>query len=195
MSDWVVIASGPSLTESDVALVKDWRDAGKGKVCVINTTFRLAPWADVLYACDRAWWDKHGEEAQTFEGAKYCYAQGGERWGAKRITGSTGGGLSGKVGEIRTGGNSGHQAIHVVYNMGATRIILLGFDMGRTGGKSHWHGDHPHGLSNGGNFNQWIQHLNLLAKGLKAKDVEVINCSRVTNLECFKKADPESVLV
>lgn len=194
MSDWVVIASGPSLTTDDVELVKRWRDAGNGKVCVINTTFRLALWADILYACDRAWWDKHGEEAHAFEGEKYCYAQGGERWGAKRITGSTGGGLSGKVGEIRTGGNSGHQAIHVVYNMGAKRIILLGFDMGFSNGKSHWHGDHPHGLSNCGDFKRWISQINLLAKGLAAQGVEVINCSRNTNLECFKREDPQSIL-
>jgi hypothetical protein len=194
VSDWVVIASGPSLTEDDVALVKDWRDQGKGKVCVINTTFRLAPWADVLYACDRAWWDKYGEEAKIFTGKKYCYAQGGEPWGAERVTGHHGGGLCNQPGEIRTGGNSGHQAVSVVYNLGAKRIILLGFDMGRTGGKSHWHGDHPHGLSNGGNYPQWIEYFRMLAKDLKAKGVDVINCTRTTNLDCFPQADIASVL-
>jgi hypothetical protein len=189
------LASGPSLTEEDVALVKRWKEKQIDRtVCVVNTTFRAAPWADVLYACDRQWWDAYGSELSEFKGKRYCYAQGGERWGATRIVGHQGGGLCNRPGEIRTGGNSGHQAIHLAYNLGATRIILLGFDMGHSAGKSHWHGNHPRGLGNGGNFRQWIDWMGLLAKDLKGKGVEVINCSRTTKLECFKKADPSSVL-
>ena len=190
-----MLASGPSLTEEDVALVKKWRNPKEGrKVCVVNATFRLAPWADVLYACDRQWWDTYGTELEWFTGERYCYAQGGERWGAKRIVGHPGGGLCNQPSEIRTGGNSGHQAISLVYNLGAKRIILLGFDMGHHSGKTHWHGNHPQGLGNGGNYPQWIQWMGMLAKDLKARGVDVINCTRVTKLDCFEKADPSSIL-
>ena len=53
---FVCIASGPSLTPEDVQAVKEWRDAGKGKVIVVNTTFRAAPWADAMFAMDAKWW-------------------------------------------------------------------------------------------------------------------------------------------
>jgi len=46
------LASGPSLTRADVALVR----AQGLPTIVVNTTYQMAPWADVLYACDAKWW-------------------------------------------------------------------------------------------------------------------------------------------
>ena len=60
LPDWrgrtvVCIASGPSLTAEDCELV---RESGC-PVIVTNTTFRLCPWADMLYAFDRPWWNHY----------------------------------------------------------------------------------------------------------------------------------------
>lgn len=195
MSDWVVIASGPSLTTEHVQLVKQWRCAAPGRyVCVINTTYQAAPWADVLYACDRAWWMHYGPDTKDFAGTKYCYAQAGTQFGAIQVKASHGGGMSKNEGWIKTGGNSGHQAIHLVYNLGARRIILLGFDMKR-GAKSHWHGDHPHGMSNGGNFVQWAKWIAQLGKDLQKEGVSIVNITPGSALDCFDQDDPHSVLV
>ncbi|MGA4815964.1 hypothetical protein ACPA9J_15885 [Pseudomonas aeruginosa] len=38
---------------------------------------------------------------------------------------------------------------------GAKRIILLGYDMQKTNGQSHWHGDHPKGLGSAGKIAEW----------------------------------------
>jgi hypothetical protein len=48
----VLVASGPSLCPSDVDRVR-----GRARVIAVNDGYRLAPWADVLYACDRRWVD------------------------------------------------------------------------------------------------------------------------------------------
>src|SRR5690606_18678370 len=70
----VCIASGPSLNKEDCEQVRRWREvaaeAGEARgVVVANTTFRLCPWADALYAMDRAWWDVHLAEVKaTFRG-------------------------------------------------------------------------------------------------------------------------------
>ena len=190
MSNWVVMASGPSLCADDVKLVRKWRKEGRVKVCVVNTTFRMAPWADVLYACDGGWWREYGPEVdQKFTGDMYCYAQFGTRFGAKQVPSAGQTGLTSRQGSITTGGNSGHQAIHLVRNFGATRIILLGFDMAHTGGQAHWHGNHPRGLGNAGSCAQWVKLMRPLAEGLKAEGVEVINCSRHTALDCFEKTE------
>ena len=48
---------------------RDWTARGSVGVVVTNTTFRAAPWADVLYAMDRVWWRQYLEEArQSFTG-------------------------------------------------------------------------------------------------------------------------------
>lgn len=104
-------------------------------------------------------------------------------------------GLSKDPTYIHQGKNSGYQAISLAALFGATTIILLGFDFQRTSGKSHWHGDHPRGLGNGGNFTSWISHMNQLAKDLARANVRVINCSRKTALKCFPQVPIEDALM
>lgn len=56
MRDTIVcVASGESLTRADVNYCR-----GKARVLAINDNYRIAPWADWLYACDGRWWDVYG---------------------------------------------------------------------------------------------------------------------------------------
>lgn len=93
-------------------------------------------------------------------------------------------GLSGARDRITYGGNSGHQAIHLAYNLGASRILLLGYDFG---GQGHWFGDHPQPLFSGHNFDMWLTEMAYLAQALAGKGVEVINCSRESAITCFPR--------
>lgn len=95
---------------------------------------------------------------------------------------------------INGGGNSGYQAVHLAATFGAARIILLGFDMQRTGGKHHWHGKHEGRLVNGVGFPFWIRNFGPLAKDLAARGIEVVNCTRETALECFPRMPIEQAL-
>ena len=196
MSDWVIMASGPSLCAEDVKVVRGWHRNGGGTAVVINTTFRMAPWADILYACDGGWWRVYGAEAEEkHKGRKYCYSETGRKYGAQSVRLQVGhGGLSRIPGTINSGGNSGHQAIHLARDQGAKRIMLLGFDMAHTHGQAHWHGNHPPSLGNASNIKNWIPHMNKLAQDLAAEGVEVINCSRHTALECFKRMPIDDAL-
>lgn len=89
--------------------------------------------------------------------------------------------------------NSGYQAINLAYHFGAKEIYLLGFDMQRTNGLSHWHGDHPKGWANGGDYRDWINRMNELAIDLRREGVKVVNCSRETALECFDRSTIDEV--
>jgi len=93
---------------------------------------------------------------------------------------------------IHYGSNSGYQAINLAFLMGAKLIYLLGYDMGRTGGKSHWFGSHPAGLCEG-NYEQLVPRFTKLATDLAREGVEVVNLSRATNLQCFKRSTIEDV--
>jgi hypothetical protein len=182
----VIIASGPSLKKADVDYVR-----GKAKVIAINTSFRIAPWAEILYACDAGWWHHYfGEVARLFQGSelwtisipaykkyKLHYIYGDD----KRS------GLSKTPQQLNAGKNSAHQAIGLAYLFGAKRILLLGCDFQRVAGKVHWHADHPRAMGNGGRFAEWVKDMRPLAQDLRAAGVEVINCSPSSAIDAFPK--------
>ncbi|MBB1060421.1 hypothetical protein [Marilutibacter spongiae] len=78
---------------------------------------------------------------------------------------------------------------------GAGRILLLGYDCQHTGGRTHWHGDHPPGTAGNaapktvrkwpGQFRQVRQHMGR---------IPVINATRETALDVFPRAELEQVL-
>ncbi len=178
-------ASGPSLSEQDINYIK-----GKGIVVVINNTYKLAPWADILYACDTAWWSAY-PEALKFSGKKVSVQHKHsevELWNHNNKLNGIGDDM------IRTNsGNSGQHALNMVYLMGAKEIILLGYDFQNTNGMTHWHGNHKHGLGNGAAHEPRIKHMNIAAQDLKERGVKVINCTRETALTCFERKNLEDV--
>lgn len=99
-------------------------------------------------------------------------------FGLNFIKGENKPGLSRDPALIHTGGNSGYQAINLLWHFGVSRILLLGFDM--KGG--HWHGKHPRGLNNYSPHHDWVQRFRPLAAEL---DIEVINCTPGSALDAF----------
>jgi hypothetical protein len=187
----VVAASGPSLTEEDVAHVK-----GRAKVIVINATFRLAPWADVLYAADYPFWRTYVDEIRAkFRGEWWSVSERArEEFGSYWIRHSGDRGLSKHSDTINGGGNSGYQGVHLAATFGASRILLLGFDMQNTDGRYHWHGRHKGKLPNGTGYENWIGNFKFLAKDLKSAGIETINCTRQTALLYFPRSTIQETL-
>lgn len=63
----VVLASGPSMSQ-DVA---DRVMASGLPAIVTNSTFRLAPWAWMLYGADESWWNHpDNKDAHVFRGLR-----------------------------------------------------------------------------------------------------------------------------
>ena len=123
--DWAnqtvaVLATGPSLTP---ALAEAAR-AQAHRVIVVNAACALAPWADALVAMDAHWppaW-------QAFQGIRITGVDQpdldawyiGPRWERVQLA-------PGHVIEVR---NSGLTAVRVAAAMGATTILLGGYDQG-----------------------------------------------------------------
>lgn len=190
----VILASGQSLSDAQVEAVKLWHSAGRGRVIAVNTTFRRAPWADVLYACDGQWWQVYHAEAETtFRGALWTQDMTARRhYAINRVESVIKPGLGKTPGVIHQGGNGGYQAINLAYQAGVARIVLLGFDMHGT----HWHGKYSNGLPNTAPhlFKSWISGFDALAADLLKEGVEVINCAPGSRLTCFPTADLMGVL-
>jgi len=149
----------------------------------------------VLYACDGSWWKKYIDSVrEVFKGELWTQdKEAAEQYKLSRVSGANKPGL-GRNWLIHFGGNGGYQVINLVYHFGAKKIILLGYDMQRTDGKSHHHGDHPGELNRSLNFKEWIKKFNALAPELCAEGVEVINATRKTALDCFRKIKLEDAL-
>lgn len=184
----VCLGTGPTLTEADVAYVR-----GKATVVAVNDAFRLAPWAEVLYACDGKWWYWHWlKGARAFDGLKVALDQAAKRYAGVTVLKKTGEtGLELDPTGLRAGRNSGYQAINLAVHLGAARIVLLGYDM-RSNGKDHFFGAHPD--SSKPPYAICLQRFATLVEPLKAAGVQVINCTPGSALTCFPCASLAEVL-
>jgi hypothetical protein len=127
---------------------------------------------------DRAWWEFHIDEVRSVFGGRlftsilnFCCV---ERVNTEMFR------------------NSGAGAIVTAIRNGSRRIILLGYDCQKTGGKAHWHEDHPTGLGNAESIGKWPRTFDRVAEQFPA--VEIINSSRETALTRFPREDIEGAL-
>jgi hypothetical protein len=104
-------------------------------------------------------------------------------------------GLSRDPTTLHTGGNSGYQAINLAYLLGASIIVLLAYDMRRSSGAVHWHGEHRT-LRNPSEQTlvKWVRNFDALAEDLDRDGVPVINCTLGSALRCFPRARLDEVL-
>lgn len=178
-----ILATGPSQNQRDVDLVR-----GRGIVIAVNRAIDLAPWADILYASDVSWWRRYNPE--WFTGEKLTINEHGEKFGATVIPFEDGDGFGRSI--IRTGYNSGFQALNLAIVRRYDPIILLGYDFQRTGGRAHCHEDYPEGMGNAGPVALWLRTMERAAGDTHG--CRVINCSRETAITGFPRMSLEECL-
>ena len=189
-----ILASGPSLTREQCEAVR-----GRARVIAVSnqaidndvngaTVPAFAPWADVLYAADAKWWRCHEKRALQFGGLKVSIRPDAGYPEVHTLQPSDRRPFDDRPTHLVTGSNSGYQALHLAVHFGATRIVLLGYDMQDTGGRRHWFGNHPGHLNCRNQYQNWVVKFAALAPVLAAKGIEVINCTPTTALRCFRLA-------
>ncbi len=168
-----ILGCGPSLRGFDARVLR-----GRGRVIAINDSFRLAPWADVLYACDLRWWQTRREAIQAIWQGRRMVTLENQIDGVLRLRNSGEDGLETDPGALRTGKNSGYQAIGLAYHFGASRIVLLGFDMHVSPrGEMHWN-DRPEVQTPGGfasTLRLMLPKFDTLREPLATAGVQVVN--------------------
>lgn len=189
----MILASGPGLTEQQVehARLATLRD---GVVAVaINSTFKLAHWADVIYAGDMQWWKTYHKEAKrTGADLWTCDHQAASHYQLSRIKGVNRPGLGLNV--VHTGGNSGYQALNLAFLFGCRRILLLGYTMRVIDGRKHHHPDHPAPLTQVVLPDEWRHKFVKLADDLRQHGCEVVNCDSLSALTVFPMSTIEEEL-
>ena len=95
---------------------------------------------------------------------------------------------------LRTGRNSGYQAINLAVHLGAARIVLLGYDMKpAANGKIRWFGNHSYG-GPVPQFDQFLRFMPMLVEPLRARGVTVINATPDSAIACFRRAPLDQAL-
>jgi len=159
-----------------------------GPVIAINDAYRLAPWADVLYACDLQWWRWH-KGVPDFAGERVTVdVEAALEYGLRWLEGRKEPGLGTTPGVLHTGMNSGYQAINLAHQLGAAHILLIGYDMQpHADGRSHWFGHHP--VNTDSPYAGMLDCFDSLAADLARRPVAVTNCSPGSALTCFPLGD------
>ncbi len=167
MTVWAVLATGPSMSQEVADYVR-----GKCKVVAVSNAYTLAPWADALVSHDRNWW-RHYPDAMNFKGPKYCRFElnGTERFNPFGMP---------------IGCNSGLMGIYLAFSLGASKVLLLGFDMQG----SHFFGRHGGNLTNTP-AKRFQQHMHQFKS---FKGCPVINCTPNSALKTFPMADIRDML-
>lgn len=164
----------------------------RARVIAINNAVELVPFADILYACDFAWWERY-RGVPTFEGLKLSVDAAACRrpWGVQRV------GLNKhddrlelvKTGTVGWSGNSGFHCLNLAVQMWPAKILLIGFDM-RIDHGLHWHGPHRN-LNNPSdrNVQRWRRCMDAAAVQIAALGIRVVNCSEISALTAYEKMD------
>ena len=222
----VIVASGPSLSDEQLALCRD-----RARMIVINDNYLRAPWADLHYFCDSKWfnWSRDFESPaqepfgreralklfHSFEGRRAALESAISvrpleptikflRNDSNKKKTTTPGGICWEPDGLRTGRNSGYQTINLAYHTGASRVLLLGYDMHSSGANSHWFGKQPvmqagRPVKQSGDpdhavyASSYLPHFPTLARELVGK-MEVINCTPNSALKAFPWRPLEDML-
>jgi len=180
----VCMASGPSLTQQQVDMVK----AAGLPTLVCNDSYRIAPFADLVYFADSKWWKWHKDkpEWKTFAGEKCTIHSSAFQVDDPQVhvlknLGHEG--LSADSGGIVTGSHSGYQLVNIATLTQPARVVLLGYDCSRVNGKKHWFGDHPDGTEPP--YEAIRKRYNTMASAAERLKIEILNATPGSKIESF----------
>lgn len=185
-----ILGGGPGLTPAAVDACRRVAIV----TAVINNSVEAAPWADMLYFCDKKrWYDHH-------RGTVRAYARAGRgvivtlenQELAQEIPGliclrrGPTFGLAEDPPFVATGGTSLCQVLNLFVHLSVKRALLVGFDMRPVAGRMHWHKNHPVPTPLTA-VDQWIKGLCAASPHLVRRGLEVINCTPDSALDCFPR--------
>lgn len=189
----VIVGGGPSADKIDYREVKEVaRQEGiELRWIAINNSIQLIPDADILYACDYAWWEANGG-AMYFKGLKLSVDKLCLRrpWDIKQVFLNKADDRLElvKFGTVGWGGNSGFHCLNLAVQFLAAKIILVGLDMTLAYG-IHWHGPHQKGMNNPKerSVERWRRVIDAGAPIIRRLAIPVINASPISALENYPK--------
>jgi hypothetical protein len=190
MSDWsttVIVAGGPSVNLQDIRRIGRARAARQCKVIAVNDAIYPCWFADRLHACDARWWTENDGVPGYAGGKTALEPVPYDDVFVLRNTGIEG--YDPHPGCVRSGSNSGYQAVHLAAKLGAQRIILLGLDFTNDGARNHWFGLHRPGMDKHSNVTEWRRLFYALTDILADKGIKILNAGQQSTLTWLPRID------
>ena len=184
-----ILGGGPSLNLVDVDRLKGQR------VIVVNNSYRVAPWADVLYFMDCAWYAWHKLELLSFTGIKVTTCEHSkDEIGIKFLERGRRQGIDERNTHLVRGTNSGYGAVSLAIKFGVKKIILFGYDMRQVDGKNNFHKDHKREVQAFIYKKQFVPIFSTLKNHCETDGIEIINATPGSLLDIFPIIEVEEAM-
>ena len=150
----------------------------------VNNTWQRFTGLYALYAGDLSWWKAHFSDVPEGEFRRVTASHSAfTRYPGLEYRRYTKG---------SEGNNSGASCIEFAADCGAQKIILVGYDCSLLHG-THWHGEHEKaGLRNPTHISLDKWQDEFLRARVRWPAVEIVNCSRYTELKCYPSKNLEA---
>jgi hypothetical protein len=186
----IVLGSGRSITDLGHDKILPHFE-GRYPIIACNSSFLIVPTCEVLFGADIRWWRENEWNIKRHLGFFKVARRpltGKQPYPVHYVRSEHKGGLSLDPSVIY-GRNSGHLALNLSIHFGASRVILVGFDMvTEQRGAQNWHTLHSR-PANVDAFKTWIGDLELAAPILMKNAVSVLNANPNSAISCFDFTD------
>lgn len=219
-----ILGGGPSLTgqfdipdkvvqgvltkELPLTAYSPYMAAIHGKhVIGVNMAFKIGNWVDMVFWGDKKWYLTNRAAVASFKGLKvtcHPYFANGRfpNEGIKNVLKDTARskGISQRPNSVSWNANSGSAAISIAAHMGATKIILVGFDMKLdVGFKQHWHSEYGAMNRKGATpkslpFNRHLSGFPHIARDALRMGITIINACPDSAIACFPRMSVKDIL-
>ncbi len=179
-----IIGGGPSVNKINPKDLK-----GK-RIITTNDAYRLFPFAEFCFFFDFDWFERNRTELARFTGIKVSIAGKTHEipWLRELKRGSKNC-LSAVPTVVNHGVNSGHCAINLAVLLGATRIILVGFDMRVVDSNHNFHQNHEKRMKETLYAEEFIPSFDSLVDPLHILGIEIFNTTLDSAMNCFPKQE------
>ena len=169
----------------------------------INVAYLIGDWIDVAFFGDIGFFLQHKDKLAAFPGLKVCCHPQIEKhnWIKYLPRDHKGRGISDNPNSVSWNYNSGAAAISFAIHAGATKIILVGFDMKLDmSSKQHCHNLYNRGAITDAKrimklpFNRHLKGFPEIAKDAKRMGVSILNASPDSAITDFPKFSVKSLL-
>lgn len=134
-----IIGGGPSVKDMDLSPIM------KCHVVGVNDAFKLGNWVDVTWFGDERWYAWNKTLLRSYEGVVFgCPPTSKKLPRVLHVNRNEGYGLTSIRNKVVWNKSSGGSAINLAMHLGASRIVLIGYDMKVREGQHNWHTNHKH---------------------------------------------------
>jgi uncharacterized Rossmann fold enzyme len=199
-----ILGGGPSLADVDLEPLRTRRVIG------VNQAYKLGPWVDICWFGDKQWYPGQLPAIRDFGGLIVTCAHEtnlNRRWQRVKYVGRSkpAGIETKKPTHVAWNSSSGTSAVNLAYWLGASTVVLLGFDMKIDGNprdkqaRTHWHNDYEvrwdkRNAKLVDPYERFMRYWPAVAKDAQAAGLTILNATEGSALDLFPRVKLEEVL-